>query len=36
YYVIYTFTSQPDYPAELSRRLNITDGILRSLVTVAE
>lgn len=36
YYVIYTFQSQPDYPAELSRRLNITDGILRSLVTVVE
>ncbi|MBQ8297896.1 MAG: 30S ribosomal protein S6 [Ruminococcus sp.] len=34
YYVIYTFESQPDYPAELSRRLNITDGVLRSLVTV--
>lgn len=34
YYVIYTFTSAPDYPAELSRRLNITDGVLRSLVTV--
>ena len=36
YYVIYTFTSAPDYPAELSRRLNISDGILRSLVTVVE
>ena len=36
YYVIYTFQSQPDYPAELSRRLNITDGVLRSLVTVVE
>lgn len=34
YYVIYTFESKPDYPAELSRRLNITDGVLRSLVTV--
>lgn len=34
YYVIYTFQSNPDYPAELSRRLNITDGVLRSLVTV--
>lgn len=34
YYVIYTFESQPDYPADLSRRLNITDGVLRSLVTV--
>ena len=36
YYEIYTFQSQPDYPAELSRRLNITDGVLRSLVTVVE
>ncbi|MBR2283749.1 MAG: 30S ribosomal protein S6 [Ruminococcus sp.] len=36
YYVIYTFTSTPDYPAELSRRLNITDGILRSLITVTD
>lgn len=34
YYVIYSFVSAPDYPAELSRRLNITDGVLRSLVTV--
>ena len=34
--VIYTFQSQPDYPADLSRRLNITDGVLRSLVTVVE
>lgn len=34
YYVIYTFESKPDYPAELSRRFNITDGVLRSLVTV--
>ena len=36
YYVIYTFTSTPDYPADLSRRLNISDGILRSLITVVE
>lgn len=34
YYVIYNFTSKPDFPAELSRRLNISDGVLRSLVTV--
>ena len=36
YYVIYTFTSQPDYPADLSRRLTLSDGILRSLVTVID
>jgi small subunit ribosomal protein S6 len=34
YYIIYTFTSKPDFPAELSRRFNIADGVLRSLVTV--
>lgn len=34
YYVIYSFTSKPDFPAELSRRLNINDGVLRSLITV--
>ena len=36
HYVIYTFQSTPDYPAELSRRLNITDRVLRSLVTVID
>ena len=30
----YTFTSTPDVPAEVERVLNITDGVLRSLVTV--
>ena len=34
YYVIYTFESSPAYPAEFTRKLNITDGVLRSLVTV--
>lgn len=34
YYVIYNFTSKPDFPAELSRRLNISDGVLRSLITI--
>ncbi len=32
YYVVYTFESKPDFPAELSRVLNITDGVLRSIV----
>jgi len=36
YYVIYTFESTPDYPAELTRRLNIADGVLRSIITVEE
>ena len=31
YYVIYTFESTP---AEFTRKVNITDGVLRSLVTV--
>ena len=31
YYTLYTFTSTP---AEVERVLNITDGVLRSLVTV--
>lgn len=33
-YVIYNFTSKPDFPTELSRRFNISDGVLRSLITV--
>lgn len=32
YYVIYNFVSKPDFPAELNRILNITDGVLRSIV----
>lgn len=32
YYVIYTFSSKPDFPAEFNRVLNITDGVLRSIV----
>ena len=34
YYVIYTFESSPAYPAEFTSKVNITDGVLRSLVTV--
>lgn len=34
YYVIYTFESTPAYPAEFTRKVNITDGVLRSMVTV--
>ena len=26
----------PDFPAELDRVLNITDGVLRSMITVTE
>ena len=32
YYVLFTFNSVPSFPMELERRMNITDGILRSLV----
>lgn len=34
YYVVYKFDSKPDFPAEFERIINITDGVLRSLVTV--
>lgn len=32
YYVLYNFESKPDFPTELNRVLNITDGVLRSIV----
>lgn len=32
YYVLFNFTCAPDFPAELDRIYNITDGILRSLI----
>ncbi|MDR1805445.1 MAG: 30S ribosomal protein S6 [Clostridium sp.] len=35
YYVLYRFASEPDFPAELDRVLKITDGVLRSLITVS-
>lgn len=31
-YVLVNFTSEPEFPAELERILNITDGVLRSIV----
>ncbi len=34
YYVLYTFESKPDFPAELDRVFKITDGVLRSMITV--
>ena len=34
YYVLAKFTSPPTFPAELKRVLGITEGIMRSLVTV--
>lgn len=32
YYALYHFACEPDFPAELDRVLNITDGVLRSLI----
>ena len=34
YYVLYTFEAKPDFPAEFDRVLKITDGVMRSLITV--
>ncbi|MCF0120484.1 MAG: 30S ribosomal protein S6 [Oscillospiraceae bacterium] len=36
YYVLVKFTSAPDFPAELDRVLGITEGVIRSLITVIE
>ncbi len=32
YYVLFNFTSDAEFPAELDRVYNITDGVLRSLI----
>ena len=32
YYVFYTFTSEPEFPAELERIAGITEGVLRLMV----
>jgi small subunit ribosomal protein S6 len=34
YYVLVRFTSAPEFPAELDRVIGITDGIVRSMITV--
>lgn len=36
YYVLVKFTSAGDFPAELERIYNITEGIMRSIVVKAE
>lgn len=36
YYVLFNFTCEPDFPAELDRIYKITDGILRSLIIKKE
>ncbi len=33
YYVLWNFTSKPDFPAELERVLKINEGVIRFLVT---
>jgi len=35
YYVLVKFSSAPEFPAELTRVMKITEGIMRSLVTLA-
>ena len=32
YYVLVNFSAKPDFPAELDRIYNITDGLLRSII----
>lgn len=34
YYVVYSFDCKPDFPTEFERVINITDGVIRSLVTL--
>lgn len=36
YYVLFNFTSNADFPAELDRRYKITDGVLRTLIIKKE
>lgn len=36
YYCLITFTSAPNFPAELDRNYKITDGVLRSLILAVE
>ena len=34
YYVVYRFDSNPEFPDELERVINITDGVLRYIVVL--
>ncbi|MCL2030652.1 MAG: 30S ribosomal protein S6 [Oscillospiraceae bacterium] len=36
HYCLITFTSKPDFPAELDRVFKITDGVMRSLIVCKE
>ena len=34
YYVLVKFVSGPEFPAELDRILGITEGVIRSMITL--
>ncbi|MCL2694179.1 MAG: 30S ribosomal protein S6 [Oscillospiraceae bacterium] len=36
YYVLYNFDAKPDVPLEFERVINITDGVLRSMVVLRQ
>jgi small subunit ribosomal protein S6 len=36
YYVLMTFESKPEFPAELERVMKITEGVVRCMTTVVE
>ena len=36
YYVLMNMETKPEFPAELERKMKITDGIMRCLVTAVE
>ena len=36
YYVLVKFTCGPEFPAELDRVMGITDGVIRSLITMRQ
>ena len=36
YYVLVKFTCAPGFPAELDRVMGITDGVIRSLITLRQ
>ena len=36
YYVLMTFESKPEFPAELERVMKITEGVMRCLITSVE
>ena len=36
YYVLFNFTSEPSFPAELDRIYKITDGVMRSIIVALD